>query len=472
MKFHVLACDYDGTLASAGKISPRTMDALRRVRETGRRILLITGRQFDDLLEVCPQIDFFDLVIAENGAVLFDPAAKRVEELAQPPPAAFLAALTERNVPFAKGRIIVATVVPHETAVVEAIRRLGLELQIIFNKEAVMVLPSGISKQSGLRAALLRLGISAYDTIGIGDAENDHAFLRRVGLSVAPANAVPALAAEVDVVTRAANGAGVCEFVDGTLLGDPELLRAALMKRTVELGVTREGEAVRYPVFGPNLLITGSSGSGKSTLTGLFVERLVRDEYVICLHDPEGDHGTLAEQEGVVVLAVEPGAEEGRAEEVERLIRHRSTSVSIDLSALGREEKIRATARFFHALQRLRAETGAPHWVIVDEAHHVFPPEGGLAEEMFDFEWTGVCLITNEPQSLAPQVLGVARHVFSTSLEAVTDAIQLVARDELPEGSLELGEALSIALDGPPHARVKRFRVARRESSHKRHVKK
>jgi len=472
MWFHVVACDYDRTLANDGQISPETMAALRRLRESGRRVVLVTGRQFDDLLAVCREIDFFDQVVAENGAVLFDPRAKKVQDLVDPPPPAFLTALEHAAVPFSTGRVIVSSVVPHEVAILEVIKVLGLELHIVFNKESVMVLPGGVSKDTGLRAALGRLGVSRHNTVGIGDAENDHAFLHRSGFAVAVANAIPALAEVADLVTRAPNGAGVCELIDGPLANDLEEYRPHLLERTIELGTADDGARVTYPVRGPNLLITGASGSGKSTLTGVFVERLVREEYVFCLLDPEGDYRTLAEHEGVVVLTSEPGTEEARAQEVERLLRHRSTSVAIDLSALNREERIRATARFLHAVQRLRAETGAPHWVVIDEAHHVFPPGGSPAQEMFDFEWSGVCLVTNEPERVAPEVIGVARHVLSTSVEAVTTTFPLLPRESIPGGDLEPGEALDIALAEGAAVRVRRFRVARRETSHKRHVKK
>src|SRR5206468_10614273 len=188
----------------------------------GRRVVLITGRRFDDLLVVCPELDFFDWVVAENGAVLYEPRAKRVDDLAAPPPAAFLAALERAGVPFSAGRVIVSTVVPHETAVLRAIHDLGLELQIIFNRESVMVLPAAVSKQSGLEEALRRLGVPAHNAIGVGDAENDHAFLRLAGFAVAVGNAIPSLIAEADLVTRAANGAGVREFVDSWLLAGQE----------------------------------------------------------------------------------------------------------------------------------------------------------------------------------------------------------------------------------------------------------
>ena len=470
MWFHVLACDYDGTLATGGRIAPETMAALTRARESGRRVVLVTGRQFEDLLHVCPEIDFFDLVVAENGAVLYDPKAKRVENLADPPPPAFLTSLAHVNVPFSTGRVIVSTVLPYEVEVLETIRTLGLDLHIVFNKDAVMVLPTDVSKETGLSCALRRLGMSMHNTVGIGDAENDHAFLKRTGFAVAVANAVPALEAIADLVTEAPNGAGVRELIDGPLAADLEPFRSKLLERRIVLGTRPDGSELTYPVFGANVLITGTSGTGKSTLTGVFVERLARADYVMCLFDPEGDYRTLADHEGIVVLTAE-SADASRADEMEQLLRHRSTSVAIDLSQLDREEKIRATARFLNAVQRLRAETGSPHWVIVDEAHHVFPPGGSPAQEMFDPTWQGVCLITNEPQRVAPEILGVTRHVFSTSLETVTETLPLVDRSRILGGPLETGEALSLTRDAA-ETRVERFRVARRETTHKRHVKK
>ena len=468
MWYHVIACDYDGTLATDGRIAPETLAALGRVRHAGRRVVLITGRRFDDLLVVCPELDFFDWVVAENGAVLYEPRAKRVDDLAAPPPAAFLAALERAGVPFSAGRVIVATEVPHETAVLRAIHDFGLELQIIFNRESVMVLPAAVSKQSGLEEVLRRLGVPAHNAIGVGDAENDHAFLRLAGFAVAVGNAIPSLIAEADLVTRAANGAGVREFVDSWLLAGQEPFRP----RSIAVGVEDDGTPVTLPVRGPNLLVTGASGSGKSTLAGVFVERLVHDKYVVCLLDPEGDYRPLAEQEGIVVLASEPGTEANRAEEIGRLLRHRSTSVAIDLSSLDRSERVRAAARFLHAVQRLRAETGAPHWVLIDEAHHLFPRGGSVAEAMFDFEWRGVCLITSDPDQVAPSVLAVAERVLATSIAAVTERLPLLPRDAVPGGELDADEALDITRSAGAPLRVRRFRVAPRETTHRRHVRK
>ena len=220
MHFDVLACDYDGTLATDGRVAPETVAALARVRGRGCRVVLVTGRQLDDLQWVGPSLDSFDHVVAENGALLFDPGRATVELLAAPPPPAFLRALERAGVPFSVGRAIVATVRPHDVPVCEAIRALGLDLVPIFNKESVMVLPRGVTKGTGLRAALARLGLAREGTVAVGDAENDAELFAESAVAVAVANAVPALAAQARLVTAEPNGAGVRELVDRLLRGD------------------------------------------------------------------------------------------------------------------------------------------------------------------------------------------------------------------------------------------------------------
>jgi len=83
-----------------------------------------------------------------------------------------------------------------------------------------MILPSGVNKASGLQAALQALGLSAETVIGVGDAENDHAFLEICGLPVAVANAVPALKTKAALVTQHSAGAGVTELIESVLRGD------------------------------------------------------------------------------------------------------------------------------------------------------------------------------------------------------------------------------------------------------------
>jgi hydroxymethylpyrimidine pyrophosphatase-like HAD family hydrolase len=220
MRYLALATDYDGTIAHDGRVDAPTVDALRRARASGRRLVMVTGRELDDLFATFDHCDLFDRIVAENGALLYDPATRASRLLSPPPPPALLERLAREGVPLSVGRSIVATVEPHEHAVLNAIRDLGLEWHVIFNKGSVMALPAGVTKATGLGPALEELNVPAERTVGVGDAENDHAFLRRCGLSVAVANALPAVKADADLVTEGARGAGVVELIDRLLTDD------------------------------------------------------------------------------------------------------------------------------------------------------------------------------------------------------------------------------------------------------------
>ena len=83
-----------------------------------------------------------------------------------------------------------------------------------------MVLPAGVTKASGLRGALAQLDLSPVNCIGIGDAENDLAFLELCGLPVAVANALPSVKGRAAFVTTGMRGAGVVELIDQLLATD------------------------------------------------------------------------------------------------------------------------------------------------------------------------------------------------------------------------------------------------------------
>jgi hydroxymethylpyrimidine pyrophosphatase-like HAD family hydrolase len=221
LRYHALACDYDGTLATDGVVDQPTLDALDRLQGSGRKLILVTGRELGDLLRVFPHIGRFERVVAENGALLYRPATGEELVLAEPPPAEFIAALREKKVrPLSLGRVIVATWEPFQTTVREAIRNLDLELQVVFNKGAVMVLPLGVDKAVGLKAALAEMELSLHQTVGVGDAENDEAMLSACHCSAAVANALQRTKDVADIVTVGSRGAGVTELIDRIIATD------------------------------------------------------------------------------------------------------------------------------------------------------------------------------------------------------------------------------------------------------------
>ncbi len=90
----------------------------------------------------------------------------------------------------------------------------SLSLHVICNKDSVMILPAGVSKASGVDAALNALGVAYQQVVGIGDAENDIDFLAKCGLAVAVGNALLEVKERAQMITRAANGAGVAELAE------------------------------------------------------------------------------------------------------------------------------------------------------------------------------------------------------------------------------------------------------------------
>lgn len=221
MQYLALASDYDGTLARDGVVNLQTIDALERLQASGRQLILVTGRLLEDLQAVFPRLDLFSYVVAENGAMLYRTADATEQLLGEAPPRQFIQELRARGVaPLSMGRVIVSTEHPNEAAVADVIDKLGLERQVILNKGAVMVLPTGVNKGTGLAVALRELKFSARNAVGVGDAENDQSLLSLCDYAVAVANALPALKQQADYTTHASHGDGVIELIEQLLAND------------------------------------------------------------------------------------------------------------------------------------------------------------------------------------------------------------------------------------------------------------
>lgn len=241
--FDVLATDYDGTIAHHGIVDDATLAALRRVRDAGVKLVLVSGRERESLVRTFQHFEIFDLMVLENGATLYEPSTQAELALCDPPRADFVEALRAANVhPLSVGNVIVATFEPHQVVVLDTIRTLGLEYQVIFNKGAVMVLPSGVNKATGLKQGLARLGIAPERAVAVGDAENDHALLELAGIGAAVANALQSLKDRADFVATRDHGAGVAELIDAMLAGN--LTRRPRVTKTSPRELGDHAEAV------------------------------------------------------------------------------------------------------------------------------------------------------------------------------------------------------------------------------------
>ena len=401
MRYLALCCDYDGTLAHHGRVDEATITALERFKESGRRLVMVTGRELDELQAICPRLDLFERVVAENGALLYRPDTGEEKQLGERPPDAFIAALKAKGVErISVGRVIVATWEPHEQTVLETIRDMGLELQVIFNKGAVMILPAGMNKATGLRVALRELDLCEHNAAGIGDAENDHAFLSICECGVAVANALPALKERADIVTRGDHGAGVVELIDEMLANDLAERESKLVRHHVLLGKRPDGVAVRLSPYGMNALVVGTSGGGKSTVAVGLIERLRANGYSYCVIDPEGDYDSL---EDTVVRGSPDHAP--TLDECTQLISRLETNAVVNLLGLKLNDRPRFFLGLFARIQDIRAHSGRPHVLIVDEAHHVLPANWEPAAATMPERLDCVLLVSVTPSLVATPIV-------------------------------------------------------------------
>ncbi|HSJ25319.1 MAG TPA: HAD hydrolase family protein [Longimicrobiales bacterium] len=459
-----VALDYDGTIAEDGMVDRHVLTATAELRRRGWRVILCTGRILAELREVFPGAErHFDAIVAENGAVVALPGRPE-RALGPPAPLELLDALHSRRIPARAGTVLLATQARHAVPVIREIGRLGLDLQLIRNRAELMLLPSGITKATGLLDALGDVEISRHSTIAFGDAENDAAMLQACEVGVAVANAVDSLRRQADVVLDQADGAAIAEFLLGPVLGDGLDVQPARWQ--VELGSEEDGTPVTLPASGINVLISGESSGGKSYVAGVLVEQLATMGYSCCVFDCEGDHQALGELRGVVTIG---GPEPlPTPAQLARLVRNRFSSVVVDMSLLPYDAKRAYLHSALMELVALRRSTGLPHWIVLEEADQLLQDDV-LPAEQPHLAPIGFCLVTHRPGALNPALLPSIHAVIALGgAERYARGIAPETGHVFPDDAdLGPGEAL-LSLVG----RLTRFRVAQRMTSHVRHERK
>ena len=425
MRYTAIALDFDGTIAHDSVVPPHVADGLRRLKETGRKLVLVTGRELPELLGIFPEVGLFDRVVAENGALLYCPDSGEKRDLGDPPPEALLKLLLARGVPLSVGRSIIATVEPHETTVLEAIKQLGLERPVIFNKGAVMILPPGINKASGLAAALQELGLSARNLVAVGDAENDHALLEAAEYSVAVSNAIPTLKEAADRVTREPRGDGVLEVVADLIESDLARSPPRRERRAITIGKDASGEPFTLAPAGVSLLVTGAPRSGKSALARAVLARLCSLGYQFCVLDGRGEY---LDFEPAVVFGTQDHTPDPT--EVFTALEKPEAQAVVCLAAIPKRERAAFFRNFSLALRGLRERTGRPHWLIVDEAQELVPRRHDESLEG-EAPAENTLYVTSNAAALAGEILASVDVVFAcgagakASLDAFADAVPL-----------------------------------------------
>lgn len=472
MKFAALALDYDGTIAVNGVLDRAVRDAIGEARRRGIVVILVTGRRLSELHAVGGDLNCFDVLVAENGAVLEFPASGRHVLLGHAPSPVFLRELERRSIPVAAGESVVEADAKWAGPILEVIRSLEQPLILAFNRGRLMVLPQAIGKSTGLRQALLAHRISIHNTIGIGDAENDHDLLDACEVGVAVGWGSAALRAVADEVIGGTGPGAVADYIQRAS-EQPRLSARQMGRRHLILGRQSDGAEVSLAVRGRTILIAGEPGTGKSWLAGLLCEQSILQGYCLCVIDPEGDYRTLEALPGVITLGGDDPPPQAR--ELVRALRHPDVSVVVDLSKVAHAEKREYVRTLLQMLMTLRRNTGLPHKILVDEAHYFLA--GPDASRFVDLELGSYIFITYRLSSLPAPV------------RAIPDAVVMVTRETDPGeaktllamcrpcagvstgmfGALQSTEAALLPGAEEAQGQVRRFRLAPRLTAHVRH---
>ncbi len=477
MKLSVMALDYDGTIATNDALNPAIRDAIAAARASGIVVLIVTGRTLEDLQRVAGTLHVVDGVVAENGAVLHFPDSGYTSLLAPPVPSEWVDDLRRGGLTVAAGHCLVDASAADSPALLQAIRAARLPLVLVFNAGRVMVMPQGVSKATGLRAALDALRLSPRNALAIGDAENDHELLRLAEVGAAVSWGSHALQAAADLIVPGVDQNGLADWIRLVAQGRtlPPLARA---RRRLLLGYTDRGEPLSLAVRGRNVLIAGDAKSGKSWVAGLLCEQLITHGYSVCVLDPEGDYVSLEGLPGVTVLGGDDSPPTPR--ELRRALRYPDRSLVIDLSHLAQDEKTEYIRGALPALNEIRRQTGLPHRVLVDEAHYFLNDAGFRA--LIDLERNGYTFVTYSASCLPPQLLAAAEVMIVTreSSPVEVEALRKWCTTCRPVdhaqwevlGHLKSGQAVALPITEESGGDLRVFNVAARLTPHVRHREK
>jgi len=477
MKLSVLALDYDGTIAHNDRVPPAVLDAIADARRRNLTVILVTGRTLDDLRRVAGELDFVDGVVAENGSLVHFPGSGHTTILAPLIPRAFVARLEQLAIPFDAGQCLVDADASSAHRLLDVIRDLELPIVLVFNRSRVMALAQGISKATGLGAALDILRATPRNTVAIGDAENDHELLRFAEVGAAVEWGSRSLQAVADLVITGDGPDAVGDFVR-RVAATGRLPIPVRARRRLLIGHTDDGLELSLAVRGRNVLVVGESNSGKSWLTGLICERLILHGYSLCVIDPEGDYRTLEALPGVTVLGGEEPPPPPRA--LLHALRHPDRSIIIDLSFLEHDTKFEYIRSVLPALNAMRRRTGTPHRIVLDEGHYFL--RDAVERGLLDLDFNGYTVVTYWPSQLPPELVA-ATEVILVTRESNPEEIEALKKDcpacrDLGPSAweilarLRIEQAVALPVTEEAGTELRTFTIGERLTPHVRHRQK
>lgn len=466
----VMAFDFDGTLAVNGNVPAEVLTALAQCRNSGHVLFLVTGRRYETV-DLGRLRELFAGIVWENGAVLSHTASGETYlPFGQLDPR-LVKAIEEAGIPFERGLAIAATWTPHDQALWPILSSHGSSTSIEYNKSAVMVLPPGATKGTGLERLLTLCGLSPRNLAAFGDAENDLSMLTLAEVSVAVADAVPSVIETSDVLATAPGPQGVLEILTRYPLGGQFLDIPLKRERPILLGQTESGAVIHLPaaqLAGRNLGVFGNSATGKSWMVGLLAEGLHHEDYQVLLIDPEGDFRGLRVLPRFVSISGDQ-ATLPPPSAVVSLLDEGGVSLVLDLSHYPVTLRSHYLGELLLALRPVRERKFRPHWIVLDEAQE-FLLDGSEVAALLQpmLETGGWTFVSYRPDRLSQSVLASLHHCLVTRLtdRQIGDSLrascsvcglQQASFDQIPMGSALLcsGEIVRLrpAIRRVPHVR-------------------
>jgi AAA domain len=203
-----------------------------------------------------------------------------------------------------------------------------------------------------------------------------------------------------------------------------------------------DGQPVTLPRYGANILISGQPGSGKSTLATALLEQIIDRKYQLCLIDPEGNYEALP---GCRVVGEEKQAP--TMKQIEDALEEPATQVVVNLAAVPQADRPGYFASLIAKIKGLRIRTGRPHWLVLDEAHHMLPSHWAPSSPELVNQLSNLVLITVHPGLVSPAALEKIDIVIvvgrdpKAMLDEFADTVR-VAAPETPPVDVEPGEAV------------------------------
>ena len=216
MSRRIFAFDFDGTIAEDGRVPKEIIEVFRKAYLQTHALFLVTGRLYRqaDIEEILP---YLTGIVWENGAVLEHLSGARVSLPFGTLPEPLVKDLEQTGIEMLTGMAIAATWAQNENLVKEVSARHHYLPTLDWNKMALMILPTGANKGSGLKRLLEQCHCSSETLMAFGDGENDHSLLSMAKTAVAVQDAVPSLQEIAHVVSNNPGPSGVVEILQAFL---------------------------------------------------------------------------------------------------------------------------------------------------------------------------------------------------------------------------------------------------------------